>query len=242
MTNNLQDIVLSENDPELREAWNTCLDSFSGASPQQKQELLNSVAIFQSEFIRTLELVSDPVDRAYLTALFYINLKSQWTILNARSGYLIEVGQIDMRNMCRSGLLSALLSKVEEWIPSKQVDEIVHFLTSKVAMSSSESPRENSHSQIGDDGRDNDLGSSPVGDKDSDTREVFTNLVLRITQLEEDLADLRTRNKALVNEFGTCDPETIISRYRDAKSDLNLLDELQSAIGTMERSMIYVNS
>ncbi|MDX1931348.1 MAG: hypothetical protein SFU56_01960 [Capsulimonadales bacterium] len=124
--------ALVENSPDLRDQWNRCLNGYAGSTPIQRQDLLNFVASLRSEFLQTLELVTDPTEREWLTSLFYAQLKCQWTIANLRSGYLAARGRIDSRGICRSGLLAALLGWVEPALSEPMVEAITDFLSQPV--------------------------------------------------------------------------------------------------------------
>ncbi|MDX1931351.1 MAG: hypothetical protein SFU56_01975 [Capsulimonadales bacterium] len=223
---------LADNDPDLSRAWSVCLDGYTEGTYQQRQELLDSVATLRNEFLRTFSLITDSIERNYVTALFYVYLKSQWTILNLRSGYLLARGQIDMRNMCRCGLLSALLDRVERTLTPTQVFLATNFLTNTLTMNA-----EADHT-----GNNPAAEVTPFRDSTDGVPEPSPELRARVQQLEAELAIARAREQVLVSEFGTSDPDTIVAEFRSARNDLGLLDELETTLGSIERSMRYVNA
>jgi hypothetical protein len=117
----------------LNHDWATCLEQYEGATEQERQECLEPVAALRNEFVKTLEAVTDDNERDVVFAVFYILLKSQWMLFNVHSGYLISAGKLDLRLMCRSGLVSALLERIESAIPPDIIHAITQFISQPTA-------------------------------------------------------------------------------------------------------------
>jgi|GEM_PF-2768429 len=118
---------------ELDRAWQTCLESLEGYSPAEKNLFLTPLVSLREEFLRAMNAVQDEYEQVVVCAMFYIQLKSHWMLLNLHSGYLIREGQLDIEIICRSGLISALLDRVEKTLDPQHIHRITRFISQPLA-------------------------------------------------------------------------------------------------------------
>jgi len=129
----IQALIADTKSTQMEETWQIYLDDLEGVSNDEKQTYLNQIVALREEFLRTLLVVQDAHEREMVCAVFYILLKSQWMLLNLHSGYLIREGQLDLRVVCRSGMLSALLDRVEKTLTEEQLHRITQFISQPLA-------------------------------------------------------------------------------------------------------------
>jgi hypothetical protein len=256
ITPNIQDLVRGE---ELMAAWKECVVGEDDAELRECQWWMAAVAAQRNEFLETLEDVPDQRDRDVLVATFYIALKSQWMMLNIRSGYRISAGKLDSILYCRSGLLSALLDRVERALPPVQVHRLTEFLSRPLELEEDKEQfplglledtavSQNASEQTGGEISAEQRTSAERAALDAvfgrvDAEEIVAKFHLLRNQVEEleDRSRQRERDQQRLQEvFGTADAESIIRQIQAAEERLGALEELQQMLGSIEESIHLV--
>jgi hypothetical protein len=256
ITPNIQDLVRGE---ELMAAWKECVAGEDDAELRECQWWMAAVAAQRNEFLETLEDVPDQRDRDVLVATFYIALKSQWMMLNIRSGYRISAGKLDSILYCRSGLLSALLDRVERALPPVQVHRLTEFLSRPLELEEDKEQfplglledtavSQNASEQTGGEISAEQRTSAERAALDAvfgrvDAEEIVAKFHLLRNQVEEleDRSRQRERDQQRLQEvFGTADAESIIRQIQAAEERLGALEELQQMLGSIEESIHLV--
>jgi hypothetical protein len=232
---------LVQND-ELMQAWQEYLAGVESAELEERQRCLAAVASQRNEFLETWEDVSDEQDRTVLTAIFYIFLKSQWMMINTRCSYLLSNGQIDPTLMCRSGLISALLGRVERALTPQDVERITQILSAPLGeddlfplprVARAPAPKDLNEYALFDRKLETTFGR--VSAEEIIGR--FTDLNSRLAALEEEENKHRNDSALLKNAMGTPETEALIYRFRTSQSRLAQMEELSQLMGSIEDSV-----
>lgn len=101
------------NGATLNGIWKDCLDSYDYISNSDKIECLGQVIELRDHIIEVLRDISDGIERQSCLALFYLELKTEWMLLNTQYTYQLEAQRLDHQTVCRAGLFSALLGALE---------------------------------------------------------------------------------------------------------------------------------
>ena len=217
----------------LRAAWHECTSSLENSTPEEIKDCQTSVASLRSEFLNALKDVPDDADRDVLSTVFYINLKSQWILLNIWSGYKIASGRPDEILMCRLGMVSALLDRVEKAISPDDVSIINDFLAHPVSRPTPLGDVLNPLPPI-------ELLSLPSLSHHNSRK--LREMREAIAAQEAAMVEKRKNDALLAQTFGTADGDEIVAKFRDAQNQLAVLQDLQALMGGVEASMNFVNS
>lgn len=101
------------NGAALNGIWKDCLDSYDYISSSDKIECLGQVIELRDHIIEVLRDISDGIERQSCLGLFYLELKTEWMLLNTQYTYQLEAQKLDHQTVCRAGLFSALLGALE---------------------------------------------------------------------------------------------------------------------------------
>jgi hypothetical protein len=189
--------------PELDRAWRECLATWDDALPAERDGCRAGVVTLRDEFLRVLGDITDPVEQAVAGALFYVQIKSQWILINTQIGYQIASGTIDRGIFARAGLLSAVLGAMEPSLNRADVERITIFLahpnveiTSPLLSYAAPTPTET----VSQGDEETVLRADPARE--------------RIDALQMELARLHADRDLLAREIGRCEPEELVSLFR----------------------------
>jgi hypothetical protein len=101
------------NGAALNGIWKDCLDSYDYIGNSDKIECLGQVIELRDHIIEVLRDISDGIERQSCLGLFYLELKTEWMLLNTQYTYQLEAQKLDHQTVCRAGLFSALLGALE---------------------------------------------------------------------------------------------------------------------------------
>lgn len=220
---------LVENDA-LNQDWATCLAQYEGATEEEQRACLEPVAALRTEFIKTLAAVTDENERDVVFAVFYILLKSHWMLFNVRSGYLINAGILDLRLMCRSGLISALLDRIEQAIPPDIIHSITQFISQPTARAGELDAFPVGHLALDDPFSDRIralLQPDVAAAGDSGNRDREQELIEMILRQQEMLVGLRGERAIVEQQFGKISLKQVCELFVNMRHSLtSVVDQL----------------
>lgn len=82
------------------------------------------VARMREQFLQAIADVDDAEEQENIAALFYAQVRCEWAILNAQSGYRIAAGKTDRDLYARCGMLSSLLERLETCLTDADVTDL----------------------------------------------------------------------------------------------------------------------
>lgn len=113
---------------ELERAWKECLAVWENSSPAQRADCRAFVVHLRDGFVRVLRDVDDAQEQETIAAIFYMQVKAQWILINTQSGYQIQNGRMDGALFCRAAMLSGLLGALEPVLRGPDLARITNFL------------------------------------------------------------------------------------------------------------------
>ena len=119
--------------PDLEREWQGCLSAWENSLPAQRADCRASVVSLRDQFLRVLTDVNDAQEREVVTAIFYVLIKSKWILINTQIGYQILSDNLDEALICRAGLLSAMVGRMEPHLGADNVDRITAFISMPLA-------------------------------------------------------------------------------------------------------------
>jgi hypothetical protein len=121
------------NDTALDDAWLDIVNSWEGGSSEQREELLGGIRGQRSCFLELMKSVDDSEDIAYAMLLLYLELKSNWTLLNMSINYIIvNTGESPEQVMYRAALTAHLLVALEAHIDEDDISKLTKFIAEPV--------------------------------------------------------------------------------------------------------------
>ncbi|GAB4462283.1 MAG: hypothetical protein OHK0029_28860 [Armatimonadaceae bacterium] len=204
--------------PELERAWHEALASWEDALPAQRSECRADVVALRNHFLGILRDVVDPIEQQVAGVMFYIQLKSQWILLNTQVGYQIAAGRIEQEIFCRASLISALLSVLEPCLNRSDVNRITAFLSQPTG------------DAVGLPGASAQNGAAPVTETvtvgASDTHLGDAALRDTIQKLQSEIETLRGERLILAQEIGRSEPQEVVALVRRLESELLHKDDV----------------
>jgi hypothetical protein len=119
--------------PALWQGWQTQADEWTGTDAQGRSQAISYIHGRQSYAIKTLEEIGDPDQLRETLAILYIEIKSQWIMLNTMVNYqLFRKGEADGEAVLRASLLSNFLQAIESLLKPEDIGAITNFLAAPV--------------------------------------------------------------------------------------------------------------
>lgn len=235
--------------PELERAWRECLAGWEDGPSVQRADCRAQVEALRDQFLRTLRDITDPVEQTAAGSLFYVQVKSQWILLNTHIGYQIAAGRIDQSAFTQAELLAALLTAIERCLTPVEVEGATTYLSQINrnvigTLLTDGADRENlPQREIGPDTFSGfpqpesrviaDTGEEPAGDI---TPTEGTNT---FTDLSDEITALRTEWETLARETGKTDAHGLIQHIRHLEDNLaierRMVQRLQTDHADIER-------
>ncbi|MEM8557974.1 MAG: hypothetical protein AAGG50_09130 [Bacteroidota bacterium] len=126
----IQDIL---NDPQIDAAWQETLAEWEDAVPSQVRATLAYARGLRNQVLQLAREVDDAADLERMLALHYIELKCQWTKLNALVQYRLgSKGEVREDLMYRASCVSQLLSTIEPLLDPQDVDGFTNVLSAPI--------------------------------------------------------------------------------------------------------------
>ncbi|MEL6611528.1 MAG: hypothetical protein AAFN13_11035 [Bacteroidota bacterium] len=120
-------------DPQIDAAWQETLSEWEGAVPSQVKATLAYARGLRNQVLQLARDVDDAADLERMLALHYIELKCQWTKLNALVQYRLgSKGEVREDLMYRASCVSQLLSTIEPLLDAQDVDGFTNVLSAPI--------------------------------------------------------------------------------------------------------------
>ena len=134
MVNKLQELL---NDGNLDSHWNEALDSWEKDEIAKVRERVNSarewVSSRKEQLLTSIKDITDEDDVNLALALWYIELKSHWLMLNTQMNYqLFQKGDIDLDVHYKGTMISHLMGAFEPLIREEDQMKISEFLMTPI--------------------------------------------------------------------------------------------------------------
>ncbi|MCU0427881.1 MAG: hypothetical protein MUF71_19900 [Candidatus Kapabacteria bacterium] len=132
-TKNLRDVLFHT---DIDTQWKETLESFEEGSETDKSTLHQWVYRVRDEFIAHADDVGDEEEEELLisVALAYIEMKSQWQMLNTQINYQVfRKGEANMILTYKSSLLSVLVDAIGKFLSNEDLSKIHEFLLNPTA-------------------------------------------------------------------------------------------------------------
>ena len=130
MVNKLQELL---NDGSLDSLWSEALDSWEKDEIAKVRDRVSSakdwVETKKEQLLRSIQDINDEEDMNLALALWYIELKSHWLMLNTQMNYqLFQRGDIDLDVHYKGTMISHLLGAFEPLLNTDDQGKISEFL------------------------------------------------------------------------------------------------------------------
>ena len=181
-----------------------------------------SVLALRDQFVAILDDVPDPDEQKNLIALFYTQVRCQWTLRNIQSGYQIASGIINQSLYRQSGLLTELLAQLEPFVGPDEVARITRAVggqTDQTDQAEEALP----------------LRSAPTADSR------LPDLSLDLANLTKEVDAAQAEREILTAEFGFSDAGSVVAHNREMQNRLAALEDLQFMLGNLEDTVSLVN-
>lgn len=132
-TKNLREALFHDN---IDNTWKETLESFEQGSTSDKAALHQWIHRVRDEFIAHADDVGDEEEEELLisVALAYIEMKSQWQMLNTQINYQVfRKGEAHMILTYKSSLLSVLVDAIGKFLSTEDLSKIHEFLLNPTA-------------------------------------------------------------------------------------------------------------
>jgi uncharacterized protein related to proFAR isomerase len=117
----------------LESAWHEALDGWESGSEATKQQILNELQRLKTEFLEHVVDVDDEQELTVSVALKYIELKSQWQMLNTQINYRVFRGvEVDEAMLYKATLLSTVVEMIGSFLTDEDLQKIMEFLLNPV--------------------------------------------------------------------------------------------------------------
>ncbi|MCS6808921.1 MAG: hypothetical protein RML40_09545 [Bacteroidota bacterium] len=120
----------------LEPLWHDILDAYIEGAEAEKQRLIAWINDVRNTIVRcALDIGDDnPEELLVSVALRYIELKSQWHMLNTQINYQVfRKGEAEPMLLYQSSLLSTLVDALQQLLSNEDLAKIDEFLTNPVA-------------------------------------------------------------------------------------------------------------
>jgi hypothetical protein len=105
-------------------------DNFTNQTDTNKnKQSIKYIKTLRDDFLSILNDVTIQEDQDFCISLFFIRLKSEWTLINTRYTYQIQNDTLDQSLLFRAGLISALMGKVESHLSGDVAAHLNDVLT-----------------------------------------------------------------------------------------------------------------
>jgi hypothetical protein len=119
--------------PALWQEWQIQASEWTGTDDQGRSQAINYIHGRQTYSIKTLEEIGDPDQLRETLAILYIEIKSQWIMLNTMVNYqLFRKGEGDGESILKASLLARFLQAVESLLTPDDISSITTFLSAPV--------------------------------------------------------------------------------------------------------------
>lgn len=136
-------------DPVLVESWRGMARDWPGTEDPGRWAALNHVVQRRDRALTTLREIADDDQLIETIAILYIELKSEWIMLNTMVNYqLFRKQQSDGEAVLRAALVSSLLSAVEDMLTAKDIATITCFLSTPINQKSEDSDSPDTQSAV----------------------------------------------------------------------------------------------
>ncbi|MEM1043790.1 MAG: hypothetical protein AAGI91_14330 [Bacteroidota bacterium] len=126
----IQDVLT---DPQIDAAWQETLAGWEDAVPSQVKATLAYARGLRNQVLQLARDVDDDADLERMLALHYIELKCQWTKLNALVQYRLgAAGEVREDLMYRASCVSQLLAIIEPLLDQQDVDGFTAVLAEPI--------------------------------------------------------------------------------------------------------------
>jgi hypothetical protein len=126
---NFEELRSALNDAELEQSWTSCLENYTEATPEKRVELATWIMAERDAFLHRAADVDDDEELIILAALGYIELKSQWQMLNTQINYQVfRKGEADVDLTFKASLLSSVVAKIGSFLTEEDLMKIQEFL------------------------------------------------------------------------------------------------------------------
>jgi hypothetical protein len=175
-----------------------------------------SVLALRDQFVAVLEDVPDPDEQRNLIAIFYTQVRCQWTLRNIQSGYQISSGIINQSLYRQSGLLTELLAQLEPFVGYAEVARITRSVGGQT--------------------------EDPLPEESVPTAgSGLPDLSLDLANLKKEVDAAQSEREILASEFGFSDANSVVAHNREMQSRLAALEDLQFMLGNLEDTVSLVN-
>lgn len=220
---------------QLHTIWQQFLDSWEGAQPGAKQAVAASVAGMRDQFLAAVADVTDAEERETLAAIFYAQVRCRWIQLNTRTGYQLLAGRVDRAIHCESGMLSALLARIESLLHPADVARLTAVLGQPVT-----------HGTTGGvmtTGGDRDRADEPaqeeaarLGGQMAELQRLYAEEQQARARAEADAARATEYRRILEERTGIGDPEALALYVADLRSRLAAMEDLEAMLRGLEQT------
>jgi hypothetical protein len=119
--------------PALWQFWQTQADEWTGTDDLGRTQAIAYIHGRQSYSIKTLEEIGDPDQLRETLAILYIEIKSQWIMLNTMVNYqLFRKGEGDGEAILKASLLASFLQTIESLLKPEDIGAITAFLSAPI--------------------------------------------------------------------------------------------------------------
>jgi hypothetical protein len=126
---NFEELRSALNDIELEQSWTSCLENYTEATPEKRVELATWIMAERDAFLHRAADVDDDEELIILAALGYIELKSQWQMLNTQINYQVfRKGEADIDLTFKASLLSSVVATIGSFLTEEDLVKIQEFL------------------------------------------------------------------------------------------------------------------
>jgi hypothetical protein len=122
---------------KIEEAWKMGLDAYQEGTEQDRLSLAEWIINVRADFLAHVEDVGDEAEELLVSiALGYIEMKSQWQMLNTQINYQVfRKGEANVYLTYKSSLLSVVVDAIGTLLTQDDLDKIREFLLSPTATS-----------------------------------------------------------------------------------------------------------
>ncbi len=119
----------------VEEMWKSSLDAYQEGTPQDRSDLAQWIMDVRANFLSHLDDVGDDSEELLISvALGFIEMKSQWQMLNTQINYQVfRKGEANTYMTYKSSLLSVLVDAIGQFLTPEDLEKIQEFLLNPTA-------------------------------------------------------------------------------------------------------------
>lgn len=118
----------------IEEYWQSCLSEYVIANNEERNSLLAWIQGIRDGFVAHAGDIDDDEELLISVALSYIQLKSQWQMLNTQINYQVfRTGEARPNLTFRSSLLSIIVDEIGKFLTDDDLVKIQEFLLNPTA-------------------------------------------------------------------------------------------------------------